>query len=289
MLDAKPLLLCAATLLLLCASFTTAETAPACYKKTSTRGVGTIPNSCPSGFEGQGLLCYPLCQDGFYGVGPVCWQACPADKYTDTGAFCQPKTQWGDSSACPWYDKCGLTFKKGCVRCPSGMEAQGCVCHFPGTSLFAKKTYGRGVGKEMICSAGKEKDAGLCYPPCPAKTYGVGPVCWQHCPPTQPFSCAVACTKDQSTCSGNIAEFSSTILTLTLQLVACVASEGAGCPAIAASIAKLVEELNLPLCEMPELLMADAMEGVDPAVVAEVNQYLLEVLRLPIPHHGVNF
>jgi len=84
------------------------------------------------------------------------------------GALCQPALTSGDNGGCPWYDKCGLTFSKGCVKCPEGMNADGCVCN--GGNVFAKSSYGRGAGNLMSCSADKVEDAGLCYPPCPSGT-----------------------------------------------------------------------------------------------------------------------
>jgi hypothetical protein len=49
--------------------------------------------------------------------------------------------------------------------------------------LQALTSYGRGVGTVPdACGAGKELDAGLCYPLCAAGYHGVGPVCWQTCP-----------------------------------------------------------------------------------------------------------
>jgi len=49
--------------------------------------------------------------------------------------------------------------------------------------LCWKKSYGRGVGTVPTdCSSTQDKDAGLCYPKCPAGYKGVGPVCWQSCP-----------------------------------------------------------------------------------------------------------
>ncbi len=45
-------------------------------------------------------------------------------------------------------------------------------------------SYTRGVGKPVSdCSSGDEKNGWLCYPKCKKPNYyGVGPVCWQHCP-----------------------------------------------------------------------------------------------------------
>jgi hypothetical protein len=50
-------------------------------------------------------------------------------------------------------------------------------------ALCWKQTYTRGVGSVPgQCSAGQDKDAGLCYPKCRDGFKGVGPVCWQSCP-----------------------------------------------------------------------------------------------------------
>jgi hypothetical protein len=46
-----------------------------------------------------------------------------------------------------------------------------------------RDSYGRGVGTPMKCAAGQQYDAGLCYTPCQDGYKGVGPVCWQSCPP----------------------------------------------------------------------------------------------------------
>ena len=82
-----------------------------CYRSTTQRGIGKVPNACPAGQEKQGLLCYDLCQANYTGVGPVCWENCPAG-FVDTGAFCNPRIYSGNNSGCPWYDKCGLTLDK---------------------------------------------------------------------------------------------------------------------------------------------------------------------------------
>ncbi len=43
-------------------------------------------------------------------------------------------------------------------------------------------SYGRGVGQAPTsCGAGKQLDAGLCYPVCQSGYTGVGPVCWGTC------------------------------------------------------------------------------------------------------------
>lgn len=47
---------------------------------------------------------------------------------------------------------------------------------------LVKDSYGRGVGKPLICGADEEQDGALCYPKCKDGYKGVGPVCWQQCP-----------------------------------------------------------------------------------------------------------
>jgi len=48
-------------------------------------------------------------------------------------------------------------------------------------------SYGRGVGVPIsTCAPGLQQDALLCYPYCSANYSGVGPVCWQDCPPNFP-------------------------------------------------------------------------------------------------------
>ena len=53
------------------------------------------------------------------------------------------------------------------------------------------------------CPAGEEKSGGFCYPPCPAKYEGVGPVCWVDCNTTPTYHSAglLFCCKDDTTCA----------------------------------------------------------------------------------------
>jgi hypothetical protein len=152
-------------------------------KPSYGRGAGTVPTSCGAGRQNDAGLCYPLCAAGYSGVGPVCWQQCPAG-YNDDGAFCRRDAHifGSDNSACPWYDVCGVTFARGCSVCPAGYQNDGCTCRRD-AHIFAKSSYGRGVGTvPTSCGAGRQNDAGLCYPLCAAGFTGVGPVCWGSCP-----------------------------------------------------------------------------------------------------------
>jgi len=152
-------------------------------KPSYGRGAGTVPNNCGPGRENIAGLCYSLCPAGYRGVGSVCWQICPVG-YADDGATCRRDAVvfGSDNSACPWYDKCGLTFARGCSRCPAGYANDGCTCRRD-AHIFAKSTIYRGAGTvPNLCPSGKQYDAGLCYWPCSWGYSGVGPVCWGSCP-----------------------------------------------------------------------------------------------------------
>jgi hypothetical protein len=108
----------------------------------ATAGAG----DCWEKAERNGALCYKLCKDGYKGVGPVCWQRCPQG-YTDDGATCRKDAHitGANNKDCPWYDKCGLTLKKGCSKCPPGYKNDGCTCR-KDVHIFGKDSYGRGAG-----------------------------------------------------------------------------------------------------------------------------------------------
>lgn len=110
------------------------------------RVFNVLANDCWSGAEKNGAFCYPKCKAGFHGVGPVCWGRCPAG-YTDDGATCRSdvKIISANNSKCPWYDKCGLTLRKGCSVCPAGFKNDGCTCRRD-VHIISKPSYGRGAG-----------------------------------------------------------------------------------------------------------------------------------------------
>lgn len=176
-----------------------------CWKRTYGRGAGTVPTECPGGDRDAGL-CYPKCEAGYVGVGPVCWQSC-APGYTDDGALCRRDAHItsANNSACPWYDKCGLTFKKGCSTCPEGYRNDGCTCRRD-VHVYAKHSYGRGVGTVPQCRSGLENDAGLCYASCRSSYNGVGPVCWGQCPADYPVACGAACATSKAACGSAVAD-----------------------------------------------------------------------------------
>ncbi len=144
------------------------------------RGAGT-PMGCAADEEKRGGLCYPKCAPGYSSptLFPyVCATACPAG-YRDDGLTCfrDAKIISANNSSCEWYDKCGLTFDKGCSKCPSGYKNDGCTCRRD-AHMIAKTTYTRGAGVPLhTCGAGEEKSGLLCYPTCQEGFHGVGPMC----------------------------------------------------------------------------------------------------------------
>eukprot|EP01063_Lacrimia_lanifica_P035535 TRINITY_DN6801_c0_g1_i4.p1 TRINITY_DN6801_c0_g1~~TRINITY_DN6801_c0_g1_i4.p1 ORF type:complete len:618 (+),score=245.38 TRINITY_DN6801_c0_g1_i4:49-1902(+) len=99
--------------------------------------------SCNAGYEKSGLICYEACRAGYTGVGPMCWENCQSG-FHDDGATCRIplKIIASNHSACPWYDVCGLTLKKGCSSCPDGYVNDGCTCRVP-LKVVGKQSYGR--------------------------------------------------------------------------------------------------------------------------------------------------
>lgn len=106
--------------------------------------------ACPAGQEYQAGLCYPKCASGYSGEGPVCWQNCAAG-FTDTGWFCHrnSKVISADTSACPWYNKCGV--RSDCNKCPAGYTNDGCTCRVD-AYIYAQPSYGRGAGTVPSCT-----------------------------------------------------------------------------------------------------------------------------------------
>ena len=156
---------------------------------SSTRFSARCPYDYP---EKQAALCYKPCEKRSKIVGPVCWgcpsshpseeaslcyRNCPRDKphkstfncfgdcpsgYRNDGLTCfrDAHITSSDNSACPWYDKCGLTLSKGCSKCPSGYKKDGCTCRRDPRAISRPKynrgvgvilrSYGRGAGKAIL-------------------------------------------------------------------------------------------------------------------------------------------
>ncbi len=166
---------------------------PYCARHTYNRGVGRPLHACPDHApEQDGLLCYPPCRDGYNGVGPVCWEKC--ENITSFGFVCVD-ISLAKHHSCPWYDKCGLA-RSSCRSCPMNYTKIGCLCG----RLHLRSSYGRGVGYSLTCSNSYERGGPLCYPKCDKGYHGIGPVCRQTCPSTQPYSCFTGCSKTKELC-----------------------------------------------------------------------------------------
>jgi hypothetical protein len=166
----------------------------------TSRFVVTFSSECGQIQDG---LCYPSCLSGFVGAGPVCWQQCKPE-FADDGATCRkdavvhakPSKGRGvgnapsgcgpgkelDAGLC--YQKCEQGYRGiGPVcwgSCEPGYHDDGATCRRD-VHIYAKGSYGRGVGTVMPCGGDEEGDAGLCYKRCREGYHGVGPVCWGTC------------------------------------------------------------------------------------------------------------
>ena len=240
---------------------------PYCWRRSYGRGVGVPVSSCPKGKEKDASLCYPTCEEigkpGWKGVGPVCWQPCPQG-YRDDGLYCFKPKPYGRGTGYPWkfgdkafslknakkrcerrhgngncqksgaiyYPKCKPGYRAvGCCicspRCPSGMTDIGISCQ--------KSAKGRGVGKPMHCKESQQYDAGLCYKPCRKNYHGVGPVCWQNCPDTQPFGCGAGCAASKGQCAGQTIKQVFAPLELALNVAGAVTTGGSANVAVKAA------------------------------------------------------
>ena len=198
-----------------------------CWKDSYGRGVGRPIHACPAGMEKDAGLCYEYCRDGYKGVGPVCWEKCKPG-YTDNGAFCGKSGEIisSNNAACPWYDICGLTFERGCSFCPDHNPPyanDGCTCRID-PHTYAKDSYGRGVGKPMGCATNEQYDAGLCYDFCRSNYYGVGPVCWQHCPKEMSYDYGAVCCTSKESCN----QFIKDVSMATINAIAAAVEAGFG-------------------------------------------------------------
>ncbi|GLC59443.1 hypothetical protein PLESTB_001487800 [Pleodorina starrii] len=134
----------------------------ACTKGTYGRGVGLVIDTCPSGYEKQGALCYPLCptdwEYGSYGRLNICYQNCPPgyrDDFGDVGLTCS-------RLSCP--DGSHLSGLMCYENCRAGYYYWGGVCYedcTPGQTDIGA------LCSENFCDPGDDDNgAGMCYPAC---------------------------------------------------------------------------------------------------------------------------
>lgn len=115
------------------------------------KGVGPVCWGCPKSHPiEQAGLCYKRCPSHTPIAGVTfCYGHCPSG-YRNDGATCfvDAHIYGADNSRCPWYDKCGLTFARGCTRCARGYNNDGCTCR-RNPHLVWRPSYHRGVGIAM--------------------------------------------------------------------------------------------------------------------------------------------
>ena len=129
-----------------------------CWRESYGRGVGTIPNYCPSNKEtiAGGVFCYTKCNKlgNFYRFGYDCHQRCGSG-FRDHGLFCNR----GNHGRGVGEVKCGWT------TWASDSSALG------EHASSGRRLLGAGAKTRLVCGGsqcGRKQDcAGLCYPRCP--------------------------------------------------------------------------------------------------------------------------
>ena len=133
--------------------------APFCWRDSYGRGVGKIPNYCPSHKEtiAGGVFCYTKCNQlgNFYRFGYDCHQRCGSG-FNDHGLLCN-RGNWGRGV--------------GEIRC--GWEYWASDSSALGEhSSSGRRLLGGGLKTKLVCGGsqcGSKQDClGLCYPRCPS-------------------------------------------------------------------------------------------------------------------------
>lgn len=246
-----------------------------CWKDTTTRGVGTVPEACDAGRERIGLLCYTKCPAGTKRVGFDCHSVCP-DGLRDDGLFCRA-AEYGRGAGYPLKfgefnldgarARCAAENPQGCEqngaiiypKCKAGYEAFGCCICRPkqpncaalglnsGVDLSCAKKVTIGDPVTGACSSNQQKDAGLCYPQCASGFTGVGPVCWGQSPKGW-VDCGMGAAKDSLTCAkiiaGQVVAVGNLALTIGSLGTSTSLTAGLSAPEKASRFTKLTQEFT---------------------------------------------
>jgi triacylglycerol lipase len=115
----------------------------------------------------------------------------------------EPPMQFGFCS--PGQAQAGLLCHEKCAsgntdvlgvcwqNCPAKFTDIGAFCS--DLDIKTKATQERGAGVALWCRPGTEQNGALCYPPCTNNHYGVGPVCWEYCPPGTDTDMGAVCVR----------------------------------------------------------------------------------------------
>lgn len=241
------------------ATFSAQASIDFCWKDSAGRGVGTVPQSCPSGSSAEGALCYSPCGKGYESsTWGACLQKCnPAHGLSDNGLFCRKAEyhvaeypwEFGDplndskmKARCEARHGVGKCEKRLLVyveKCKDGFEHILGFCRpksVPNCEKMGyggqfdlsctKKTYFK-TPKTMVCGSGKVNDAGLCYKKCDAGMTGAGPVCWASCSSnTLPTECGAGCAKDEASCATQTADLVISVLDSAVSIASAVGTLG---------------------------------------------------------------
>lgn len=264
-------------LALLVAVVLSANQSTFCWKDSYGRGVGIIPDVCPSDQDKLGLLCYKKCPAGFNRpAGLDCYSTCPSG-FTDTGLYCMINSAtYGRGAGYPWkfgdwfnddgmFSRCeadngkGNCEKYGLIvypKCKPGYTNSGCCicaanfnCNSFGFWSNVQTAYSCfknrvavGDASSPSCPSGYENQAGLCYKKCNAGYYGVGPVCWANIPSGW-VDCGMGAATTSLTCASTVFSQVSSVFMLAANL-ATFGTTGEATAALKASDPKYIQKIK---------------------------------------------
>lgn len=159
----------------------TKDDGTSCWSYTYDRGVGILPNACPSDKEERDGLCHSRCRDDERAELGRCLEKCPSGTSGNTALRCYKVVDMRNAGG-PWYDpdKCKpgwkrckglaafaqLVGKTQCCREPPDSSWQ--AAHEAGGFKYYKNRRNRNnlpTGK-TACKSNREYQDLLCYKPC---------------------------------------------------------------------------------------------------------------------------
>jgi hypothetical protein len=189
------------------------------WKNSYGRGAGTaLIQVCSPPKTLESGLCYDPPRQGYdCNKTNTCVARCP-DGYKPSGMLTCHYQGQGSYSPVHW-DDCKSRAPKwlghGCIGgtvedgCKDGYQKRASMCYKAAPHGFGgsgqdptRPTYSRGVGTvpNLVCPAGKENNASLCYPQCRPSYKGNGPVCWGDTPPNY-IECGAGFARNKSICN----------------------------------------------------------------------------------------
>jgi hypothetical protein len=145
---------------------------------------------CPKGYLTVGKLCIEKCPKGMIDAGEKCKKP---EEYTRKGFTCEEKCKKeAEVKRCEKFDE--LFYPE----CKKGFHPVGCCLCVPDCpetpNTFVKKVIKR-ICKKPECKKDEVLFKGKCYPKCPKKFDGKGPICWAKECPKGRERCGFFCVK----------------------------------------------------------------------------------------------